>query len=51
MNAVITSLLQSYVKIGWTPPDFNGSPVIGYRVEIETAVSNVLSEQLEFCNG
>jgi len=51
MDSVIVGQLQSFVKISWTPPKSNGSPIIGYHIEIQTSDPLVFTPTIEYCDG
>jgi hypothetical protein len=48
---VVTSNEETYVKIAWSEPTYNGgSPILGFEILIKQK-DGTLVENTEFCDG
>ena len=51
MDQVTVTLIGTDVKIAWTPPEENGSPITAYKIEIQTQDPLAYEEELTYCDG
>lgn len=51
MTAVTTELVNTNVKISWTSPSSNGSPITEYKILILQNDGVTYTEQTSFCSG
>lgn len=50
-SAPTTTIFGSYVRISWTAPNSNGSPITKYLIQIKQSDGVTYSESVAYCDG